>query len=81
MVLCYECDTLYPNLNDLSQHKTNLNHFEPNRPIFPCPKCGYEFEYYFMKNPLYHVTVQEWTAAGFGALLREDEQRCDRNDI
>ncbi|HEY9878519.1 MAG TPA: hypothetical protein V6D29_08685 [Leptolyngbyaceae cyanobacterium] len=69
MVLCYECDTLYQNLDDLSQQEGNINHFESSQPIFSCPKCGYEFEYYFMKNPLYRVTFEEWINAGFAHLL------------
>jgi hypothetical protein len=74
MVFCYECDTLYQHLHDLSQHNRDVNHFEPGKPIFSCPKCGYEFEYYFMKNPIYHVRAKEWIDSGFGHLLREGRE-------
>jgi predicted RNA-binding Zn-ribbon protein involved in translation (DUF1610 family) len=71
MVFCYECGTLYRDLSDLSRRDRELNHFEPDRPAFPCPGCGYEFEYYFMRNPRYQATAGEWAGAGFGHLLRE----------
>jgi hypothetical protein len=71
MVFCYECDTLYRDLRDLSLHERDINHFDPDKSIFTCPKCGHAFEYYFMKNPAYHVTAKEWIDAGFGHLLHE----------
>lgn len=71
MVFCYECGTLYPDLGDLSRRDHGLNHSEPDKPAFPCPGCGHEFEYYFMRNTRYQVNVGEWVEAGFGHLLRE----------
>jgi hypothetical protein len=71
MVFCYECDTLYPELGHLERRGADINHFRPEEPIFACPGCGYQFEYYFMQNPLYRVARSEWVAAGFGALLRK----------
>jgi hypothetical protein len=68
MVFCYECDTLYPNLLNLSQ-KHHPNAFDPKMPSHSCPSCGYLFEYYFMKNEEYKVTVHEWAQAGFQHLL------------
>jgi len=49
MVLCYECDTLYPYLTNTSE-KTYPNTFDPRLPSHSCPNCGYLFEYYFIKN-------------------------------
>ena len=71
MVFCYECDTLYGEPRDLSRRGWEVNHFEAGKPIFSCPGCGHGFEYYFMRNPRYHVTAEEWAAAGLGHLLRE----------
>jgi hypothetical protein len=72
MVFCYECDTLYPDLHTLEpDREQQVNSFDPSRPIFSCSQCGHSFEYYFMRNPAYHVTVEQWRAGGFGHLLRE----------
>ncbi len=74
MVFCYECDTLYSDLDDLSRHgREQVNSFDENRPSFACPRCGYEFEYYFMRNPLYWVPRSEWLAAGYAHLLETAE--------
>ena len=71
MVFCYECDTLYPDLNDLSKHdRDQLNSFNPKEPVFDCPRCDYEFEYHFMQNPLYWVPKAAWLAAGYGHFLK-----------
>ncbi|MBD2102320.1 hypothetical protein [Leptolyngbya sp. FACHB-261] len=72
MVFCYECDTLYNNLHDLSQNDQEINHFKPDHPGFSCPKCNYKFEYYFMQNPLYWVSIKDWVDAGFEHLLRKN---------
>jgi hypothetical protein len=69
MVFCYECDTLYSDLDDLGQQREQVNSFDENRPSFVCPRCGYEFEYYFMRNPMYWVPRSEWLAAGYAHLL------------
>ena len=69
MVFCYECGTLYSELSNLSKTDTTVNHFNPDKPSFLCPKCSYGFEYYFMNNPSYHITFQEWIAAGYSHLL------------
>jgi hypothetical protein len=71
MVFCHECDTLFDNLNDLSSQASEVNSFDPARPIFACPQCGYSFEYYFMSNPAYDVPRAAWLAAGLARLLRE----------
>lgn len=69
MVFCYECDTLYPNLQTLTP-EWDVNRFDPEQPIFHCPQCGFAFEYYFMSNPTYYVTFEQWRQAGFANLLR-----------
>ncbi len=75
MVFCYECDTLYSDLGQLSEHgRERVNHFEPEKPIFGCPKCGHLFEYYFMNNPVYSVLLRTWMAAGLGPLLVQRAQ-------
>ena len=71
MVFCYECDTLYPDLNDLGNHaREPVNSCNSHQPVFACPHCGYMFEYYFMQNPLYWVPKAKWLAAGYGPLLK-----------
>ena len=70
MVFCYECDTLYSDLDDTTKNnEVAINNFDPNKPIFSCPKCHHEFEYYFMKNPIYSVSRDEWLNSGYGYLL------------
>jgi hypothetical protein len=69
MVFCHECDTLYPDLNTLVPAGA-VNCFDPKRPIFHCPQCDHAFEYYFMANPTYHGTFDQWYDAGFGNLLK-----------
>jgi hypothetical protein len=74
MVFCYECDTLYDNLRDLSQQGTNINHFDPTTPIFACPGCGHPFEYFFIRDGKYKVPREQWVAAGGGHLLRPEHE-------
>src|SRR5215469_16649935 len=69
MVFCYECDTLYPDLRTLLA-AGDVNCFDPSRPIFHCPQCGFAFEYYFMSNLSYRATFQQWREAGFSRLLK-----------
>ena len=69
MVFCYECDTLYDDLRDLTRQETEINHFDPSRPIFACPGCGRLFEYKFMQNTKYQVTRETWVGQGFQSLL------------
>jgi hypothetical protein len=70
MVFCYECDTLYPDLHHLTEHHRNVNHDHTDQPIFSCPKCDYQFEYFFMKNDAYRVPRSQWLASELGHLLR-----------
>jgi hypothetical protein len=69
MVFCYECDTLYDDLADLGSHSTPVNHFDTTSPIFRCPCCTRPFEYFFIRDMLYKVSVARWVDAGFGHLL------------
>jgi hypothetical protein len=71
LVFCRECDTLYPGLPDLTP-STDVNSFDSTKPSHRCPRCGYSFEYPFMKNPAYHITYAEWRASGLGHLLRQE---------
>ena len=72
MVFCYECDTLYPELTNLTNHgREAVNSFDTKKPIFACPHCNYKFEYFFMKNSAYRILKADWIAAGFGHLLQE----------
>ena len=72
MVFCYECDTLYSNLHDLSgKSRDFVNSFKPQEPIFSCAGCGYNFEYQFMKNGLYKADRELWVSSGLGHLLRK----------
>jgi hypothetical protein len=70
MVFCCECDTLHGDRNDLTKQDWEVNHFDPSRPLFPCPGCGYEFEYFFTRDGRYQISRSEWIAAGFGSLLK-----------
>jgi hypothetical protein len=74
MVLCYECDTLYDDLRDLSHRERDINNFEPARPIFSCLGCGHPFTYFFVRDGMYKVSHEQWAAAGLGHLLRLE---CD----
>jgi len=69
LVFCYECGTLYTSLPDTSVYRHDLNHFEPSKPSHYCPRCGHAFEYPFMKNPAYGISLAEWRAAGLDGLL------------
>lgn len=72
MVFCYECDTLYDDLSDLTNRGTQINSFDPSRPIFACPQCGHRFAYHFVRDGLHKVDRGDWLAAGLGHLLRDE---------
>lgn len=69
MVFCYECDTLYPDLHTLAPGG-DVNALDDSRPIFHCPQCGHGFEYFFMDNPIYRASFEQWRSGGFAHLLR-----------
>ena len=71
MVLCYECDTLYPTLADTSTQEGLGLTSETDRVV--CPACEVAFEhFYFLQQPYvdaYLPTAQQVKDAGFGHLL------------
>lgn len=69
MVFCYACDTLYEDINILDRYNHEINHFNPQSPIFKCPNCDKEFEYYYMKNTKYRCKLNEWIDAGYKNVL------------
>lgn len=69
MVFCYECDTLYRDLTQPAAHHDGINASDPSRPAFACPRCGFAFEYFFMRNAAYEVPLEAWKAAGLEHLL------------
>lgn len=71
MVFCYECDTLFADLGNLAERGTQVNNFDPTRPIFACPQCGHRFAYGFIRDGLHKVERERWLAAGLGQLLRD----------
>lgn len=75
MVFCYECDVLYGDLTDLANLQFDVNHSNGDKPIFDCPKCSYEFEYFFMKNPKYLVPLEDWISRGNSQLLLASVRR------
>lgn len=70
MVFCYECDTLFHDLGDLTCKWTPVNHGNPTSPIFSCPGCAYAFENSFMSNPSYAVSRQHWMSGGGTHVLK-----------
>ena len=77
MAFCSECDTLYPDLQDLTRQEpvslTELKH------RLTCPACRKSFdEYYFLRPPFvdkYLPTAEQVIAAGFGYLMSEERRR------
>ncbi len=72
MVLCYECDTLYEDLDPPGRRCRGIPGFGPSEPAFSCPGCGRPVEDGFMddeKGEAYRVTRSEWLRAGLGRLL------------
>ena len=71
MVFCYECDTLYEDLNNLpAAGRGDVNHFNADAPIFSCPECSYRFEYFFVRDGKYKVTYEQWKESDAGHLLK-----------
>lgn len=68
MVFCYECNTLYPDLQNTTIMQLHID-------LLNCPQCNHEFEKDFMKNPIYYVTPTEWKQAGYESLLKESTRR------
>jgi len=74
MVFCYECDTLYGDLKSLENKVFQINHSDPAKPIFACPECGHEFEYWFIRDGRHKISFERWVEAGFGHILKDREQ-------
>ena len=69
-VYCMECSTVYPDLPDTTRFDDQHNATDSSRPSHRCRRCGYVFEYAFIRNRRYRVTRAEWIAAGLGELLQ-----------
>ena len=72
MVFCYECDTLYPDLSDLSVREPVPLTRDTDRVV--CPRCKVPFADYSFFVDRYFLTAAEVVAKGFGHLL-SDEMR------
>ena len=76
MVLCYECDTLYPELSDTTKQQQIPCTRETD--WFICPNCHEPFpDFYFLMPPYvdkYLVTAREVVERGFAHLLSPDLQ-------
>ena len=70
MVFCYECDTLYDDLNNLNSHSVPLNNFDTSAPAFACPQCKYGFPYFYIRDGQFKVSRDTWMSKGFHHLLR-----------
>jgi len=69
MVFCYECDTLYPDLENTATMQLHIGRH------FRCPQCNYEFDDDFMTNPIFYVTPKDWKQAGYESLLTEEARK------
>ena len=65
LVLCYECDTLYSNLGDLTQRRLHTSNDSP------CPGCGSSFDTDLMRSPRHRISFATWREFGLDHLLRD----------
>jgi len=63
VVLCYECETLYTDLHDLSARRF------PTHDDYSCPQCGAELDDDFMRSARHRMDFDEWHDAGLDNLL------------
>lgn len=77
MVFCYECDTLYPNLADLTIREGVELTRTTDR--VTCPRCGVRFADYRFLVDKYLVTAAEVIAAGYGHLLSDEIRKRTGN--
>ena len=63
LVLCYECDTLFPELSDLRVQLPFV--LDTSR----CPNCAGEFSPDFMRSPQHRISFAEWSGRGHDQLL------------
>lgn len=59
MAYCIESEDLFPNLNNLDEIAVGVNALDPTRAAFSCPHCGHSFEYPFLRNEAYRVTLRK----------------------
>ncbi len=62
-VLCYECDTLYTDLTDLSQRHA------PLWDNYSCTNCPANFDDDFMRSPRHRIPYTDWNNANLHQLL------------
>jgi hypothetical protein len=62
-VLCYECDTLYTDLTDLSNHRV------PMWNNYSCAICPVTFDDDFMRSPRHRIPYADWHDANLDHLL------------
>lgn len=66
LVLCYECETLYPDLKDLSQRESW------GGGDCQCPQCHAQLDDdFFMQNDKNRISTEEWHQHGLNGLLIE----------
>lgn len=62
-VLCYECDTLYTDLTDLSKRRV------PLWDNYSCTNCPANFDDDFMRSPRHRIPYADWINANLQHLL------------
>ena len=65
---CAECSSFFEGILN-AKDLTNFNNNDPKKPGAKCA-CGYEFEFYFLRNPDYFVTKNDILKAGFESILK-----------
>jgi hypothetical protein len=73
MIFCYECDTLYDNLEHLASQDTKVNNSNVNEALFSCPGCRFAFPHTFVQRGAFKVSRIIWRQAGFMQLLKNHE--------
>ena len=64
LVLCYECETLYTDLPDLSRRRF------PAFDDYSCPRCATPFDDDFMRSPRHRISFEAWSELGLTHLLQ-----------
>jgi hypothetical protein len=54
MIICNECDTLFPDPSKNRQFGGSMNLSDYSKPMFLCPNCGYAISFNFRREPAYH---------------------------
>ena len=63
LVFCYECETLYTDLHELSSRRFQ------NLDGYSCPQCAAQFDDDFMRSSRHRMNFGEWHNAGLDNLL------------